>query len=255
MKKTILGLWVLFALCTQQANAQCTPDPNLTYNGISPESLPNATAGYYYSSVLSFKIPKDSSIVIGSGSSRSVIPITVDKAKFIYATGKPPGFDFNCNTTDCTWQGGEKGCALFFGMVDSNFTDSVAEFPMKIYTQTWYRFTGGTDQFQRIDSATNYVFKIVKYTGVAELTTYQHLTAYPNPTNGIVTIELRDLEKNNSHVKVMDAFGKLIYETTVNENNRFLNSVSVDLSTYNPGLYFVTVKSGDKIGLSKVVLH
>lgn len=255
MKKLILAIGVVFALFKQEAFAQCTPDPNLIYNGISPETLPDAMAGYYYYTVLSFKIPKDSVIIVGSGSSRSEIPVTIDSARFIYATGKPPGFNFNCNNGTCTWKGGEKGCALFFGMVDSSFTDSIAEYPMKIYTQTWYRFTGGTDQFQRIDSATNYVFRIVKYNGIGEFTTYQHLAAYPNPTRGIVTIELRDLEKDNSHVKVIDAFGKLVYETTVNENNRFLNSLSVDLSDYHPGLYFITVQSGDKMGMSKVRLH
>lgn len=247
MKKQILGLWVILALFTQQAFAQCTPDPNLTYNGISPENLPNAMAGYYYSTTLSFKIPKDSSI--------SGVNVSIDSAKFIYAKGQPPGFSFNCNSKTCAWAGGEKGCALFTGMVDQNFTDSIEEYPMKIYTQTWYRFTGGTDQFQRIDSATNYTFRIVKYNGFAELTQYQNLTVFPNPTNGIVTIELRDLEKDNSHVKVMDAFGKLIYENTISENAQFLNTLSVDLSGYTSGLYFVTVQSGDKMGLSKVMLH
>lgn len=247
MKKTILALWVIFALFIQQATAQCTPDSNLTYNGISPESLPNAMAGYYYSTTLSFKIPKDSSI--------SGINVTIDSARFLSASGQPKGFGFTCNTPNCVWRGGEKGCALFFGGVDSNFTDSVAEYPIKLYTITWYRFKGGAEQFSRIDSATDYTFKIVKYNGIAELNKYENLTVYPNPTSGIVTIELRDLEKANSHVQVMDAYGKLIYENTITENTKFLNTLSVDLSGYKSGLYFITVRSGDKVGLSKVVLH
>jgi hypothetical protein len=247
MKKALLFLSMILTMLAYKANAQCTPDSALTFNGISPETLPDAMAGYYYSSTLSFKIPRDSSI--------SGVKVTVDSAKFLYATGKPPGFNFACNNADCLWPGGTKGCALFYGQVDSNFTDSVAEFPMKIYTMTWYRFTGGVDQFQRIDSATNYSFKIVKYLGIAELTTYQRLSAYPNPSTGKVTIELRDLANDKAEVKVMDAFGKLVWETTVADNNRFMNAVSVDLSAYAPGLYFITVKSGDKLGMSKVMLR
>jgi hypothetical protein len=256
MKKIILLTFILTLFISKtfsQSVWPCSPDVNLTYNGISPESLPPAMAGYEYWSTLSFKIPKDSAISVGA----STIAITIDSARFLYATGKPAGFTFYCNTPTCTWAGGTKGCALFNGRVDSTFTGDSAkiEYPMKVYTLTWYRFTGGADQFSRIDSATNYVFKIFKFNGISELSTYQNLTAYPNPTTGKVNIELRDLEKNNSEVKIMDAFGKLIYQTTVSENNQFLNTLSVDLSEYKTGMYFITVKSGDKIGLTKVLLN
>jgi len=253
-----LLMLVIGLLCAYTNFAQpCTPDPNLNYNGISPESLPNAMAGYEYWATLSFQIPRDSSILFGSPPNQSAVAITIDSARFLYASGKPAGFTFYCNTPTCTWAGGTKGCALFNGKTDSTFTGDSAqlEFPMKIYINTWYRFTGGSDQFSRIDSATNYRFNILKYSGIAELSTYQPLTAYPNPTNGNITIELRDLAKNNCDVKIMDAYGKLVYETTITENDKFLNSLSVDLSTYKPGLYFVTVKSGDKLGFSKVMLR
>ena len=54
----VLGLIGLFV--AQSSKAQCVPDPNLNYNGISPDGLPPAMAGYAYSTVLSFKIPSDS---------------------------------------------------------------------------------------------------------------------------------------------------------------------------------------------------
>jgi hypothetical protein len=247
MKKLLLVLWVLLALSAQKVFAQCTPDPNLTYNGISPETLPDAIAGYYYTTTLSFKIPRDSSI--------SGINVTIDSAKLVGIIGKPLGFAFNCNTKECSWPGGTKGCALFFGTVDSSFTDSVIEYPMKIYTQTWYRFTGGADQFSRLDSATNFTFRILKYNGIAEVLQYEKLTAYPNPTSGAVTIELRDLQQHNSRVQIIDAFGKRVYDRTISENTSFLNTLSVDLSNYGPGIYMVTVQSGDRVGLSKVVLR
>lgn len=251
MKNTLLTIILLFSvLAGKQATAQepCTPDPNLNYNGISPEQLPNAMAGVQYYATLSFKIPKDSMI---SGS----IPVTIDSAKFLYAAGRPPGFTFNCNTAGCVWPGGSKGCALFTGMVAQNYTDSVVEFPMKIYTQTWYRFTGGVDQYSRLDSATNYVFRIVKYNGIGEFTTYTPLKAYPNPTHGMVTIELRDIRENANEVMIMDAFGKVVYTEKFDKPSQFLSTYTADLSAYKPGLYLVTLKSGDRSGLSKVMLR
>ncbi len=225
----------------------CTPDPNLTYNGISPETLPNAMAGYEYWSTLSFKIPRDSSI--------SGISVTIDSAQFIYATGKPEGFVFYCNIPNCVWPGGTKGCALFNGKVDSTFTDSVAEYPMKIYTMTWYRFTGGSQQFSRIDSATNYVFRIMKYNSIAEFATYSALNAYPNPTTGNLTIELRDLSNSPGLVQVTDAYGRTIHQQQVPGNNQFLNTIQVDLSGYAKGLYWVTLQTDKGSAIRKVMLH
>jgi hypothetical protein len=120
---------------------------------------------------------------------------------------------------------------------------------------TWFRFTGGMDQFSRIDSATNYVFKINKYNGLAEFRQYEQLSAYPNPTNGMVNIELRNLMNNPSEITILDALGRLIYQNTLDKNSQFLNTLSIDLNSYPKGLYFVTLKSGDKIGQSKIVLQ
>jgi hypothetical protein len=229
----------------------CTPDPNLTYNGISPDGLPPAMAGYYYYTVLSFKIPKDSLIKAGGLD----VPVTVDSSKFIYATGKPDSFYFACDKPGCVWPGGTKGCALFAGQVSQNYTDTTLEYKMKIYTQTWYRFTGSPDQYSRIDSATNYVFRILKYNGIAELTTYTNLTAYPNPTNGKVTIEVRDIEAETNELTILDAFGKRVYSNSFEKPSSFLSSFTADLSDYKPGLYIVMLQSGNKVGTARILLR
>lgn len=245
----VLGLIGLFV--AQSSKAQCIPDPNLNYNGISPDGLPAAMAGYPYSTVLSFKIPSDS-VVRVSGFD---VPVTVDSAKFLYAAGKPAGFNFACDKPSCVWLGGTKGCALFSGMVPKENNDSTLEYPMKIYTMTWYHITGTPDPASRIDSATNYVFRILKYNGIGELTTYTKLTAYPNPTQGKVTIELRDIQDRANEVTVMDAFGKLVYSHSFDKPSSFLTTYTADLTGYTPGLYLVTLKSGNKISTAKVMLH
>lgn len=238
----------LGSLTTQAQVWPCTPDPNLTYNGISPAELPGAMAGYEYWSVLSFKIPRDSSTA-------NNISVTIDSAQFIYVTGAPEGFTFNCNSPECVWPGGTKGCALFHGMVDSTFTDSVAEFPLKIYTITWFRFTNAAAQYSRIDSATNYVFRITKYNGIAEVSTYTNLNAYPNPTTGNLTIELRDLSNTQGTVLVTDMFGKTVFQQEVSGNNQFLQTLQLDLSSYAKGLYWVTLHNENGSAIRKVMLH
>jgi hypothetical protein len=53
----------------------------------------------------------------------------------------------------------------------------------------------------------------------------------------------------------MDAFGKLVYSQQFDKPTSFLKTYTADLSAYKPGLYLVTLKSGNKVGLSKVVLN
>ena len=253
MKKIYYLLVCLICIAfSNVAYAQpCTPDPALTYNGISPDGLPPAMAGYYYWSVLSFKIPKDSVAKVNG----LTIPVTIDSAKFLYAAGKPDSFSFACDKPSCAWPGGTKGCALFAGQVSKEHNDTTLEYPMKIYTKTWYRLTGGADQYNRIDSATNYVFRILKYNGIGEITTYTNLKAYPNPTKGKITIELRDIKETVNEVSIMDAFGKQVYRQQFDKPSAFLTNFTADLSEYNPGLYIVTLRSGNSIGTSRVLLH
>jgi hypothetical protein len=219
----------------------CTPDPNLNYNGISPAELPFAMAGYEYWTSLSFKIPKDSSI--------NQIAVTIDSARFLYASGRPVGFEFFCNTPRCVWKGGEKGCALFYGKVDSTFSER--EFPMKIYTQTWYRFTGGTDQFSRIDSATNYRFKIVQYNNLIEVSQYEPLTIYPNPVKEELHIELRDANNQPAMLTILDNKGRTVYQNDLNPT-QFLHTVNIDMSQFSKGLYYVKLTTDGKQQLAKV---
>lgn len=252
MKKIYYFLLCLTGLLlAQSGNAQCIPDPNLTYNGISPDGLPPAMAGYYYSTTLSFKIPRDSVAKV----SGIDVPVTIDSAKFLYAAGKPDSFTFACDKPGCVWAGGTKGCALFSGQVSKEHNTTTLEFPMKIYTMTWYRLTGSPDQGSRIDSATNYVFRILVYNGVSEITTYTNLTAYPNPTHGKVTIELRDIQDEANEVSIMDAFGKVVYTQHFDKPSSFLTTYTADLSDYKPGLYVVTLTSGNKVGTSKVMVQ
>ena len=126
---------------------------------------------------------------------------------------------------------------------------------MKIYTLTWFRFTGATNQFSKIDSATNYKFRIVKYNGISELRSYTHLTVYPNPTQGKVTIELRDIQEEHNELLIMDVIGKVVFKEKLTKPYQFLTSLSFDLSEYVTELYLVRLKSGNKTSLVKVELR
>ena len=65
-----------------------------------------------------------------------------------------------------------------------------------------------------------------------------HLQVWPNPTNGIINIQMSDYDSPANDIKVFDVYGKMvdIVETC---HGASLQTVPIDLSRYPDGVYFV----------------
>ncbi|MFH2143762.1 MAG: choice-of-anchor L domain-containing protein [Bacteroidota bacterium] len=74
---------------------------------------------------------------------------------------------------------------------------------------------------------------------------------YPNPTNGIISIDyiLEDKEGNSIHI--YNVLGELIYSEKINDKS---GSTTIDLGENLPGVYYVTIKNKDYSKVMKVVL-
>lgn len=70
---------------------------------------------------------------------------------------------------------------------------------------------------------------------------------YPNPTNGVFTIEVKDGTSNEISVK--DITGKTVYSSTMNNS-----TVNVDLSVLKAGQYFVELTINNTIERAKLII-
>ena len=75
---------------------------------------------------------------------------------------------------------------------------------------------------------------------------YLNVSLYPNPTNGMVTIQIPNNEA--AKLTVFDAQGKLI--NTVSTVN---NGGTVDLSMYTPGVYTFKLQIGDFVHIERII--
>ncbi|MES2545594.1 MAG: T9SS type A sorting domain-containing protein [Bacteroidota bacterium] len=73
-------------------------------------------------------------------------------------------------------------------------------------------------------------------------------SAYPNPTTGIITIELKNSTGSIDTITVTDVLGKTVLSNTVNTANTI-----VDLSNLTKGLYFVRIQAEGLVKTLKVV--
>ncbi|MCD6066453.1 MAG: hypothetical protein K0S33_1279 [Bacteroidetes bacterium] len=85
---------------------------------------------------------------------------------------------------------------------------------------------------------------IVKYNAVS------NFSVFPNPTNGVLTVNTYSLENDTYSLKVTNNLGQVLKQLEVKDNKAY----QVDLSTYEAGIYFVNLSGKNKNETTKVVL-
>jgi beta-glucanase (GH16 family) len=78
------------------------------------------------------------------------------------------------------------------------------------------------------------------------------LDIYPNPSNGIVTIDFSNSANKMINIELININGQILYS----ENFEITNSTkTIDLSSYSNGIYFMLLKSNDSFIKRKIVLE
>jgi hypothetical protein len=79
----------------------------------------------------------------------------------------------------------------------------------------------------------------------------EFVSVAPNPTNGVITIELLNgFEFNKSVMSLVDFTGKLVLSKVLNINE---SKLKVDLSDFSTGIYFLKLQSANKIVTKKII--
>lgn len=89
-------------------------------------------------------------------------------------------------------------------------------------------------------------------TSVAEEALELNFDVYPNPTDGIVYIDLEESASADNEVHVLDLSGKVIFKRAL--INPETGMMDVDLNHLPSGMYIIRLKSGDKEYLGKRIM-
>lgn len=88
---------------------------------------------------------------------------------------------------------------------------------------------------------------------VQELEPATRIVAFPNPSNGMVTLKFSSgLQFQQYDLKVLDAQGKNVYAKRLKP---FSNAVTLDLTKLSKGIYFINIISGKKNEVVKIVIQ
>ncbi len=79
------------------------------------------------------------------------------------------------------------------------------------------------------------------------------LLAYPNPSNGLFTLEIPGTTVNRVSVEIMDITGKLVYRNDYPGAGSLRETI--DLQQLNKGMYFLRVSEGERVSTIKLIFR
>ena len=98
---------------------------------------------------------------------------------------------------------------------------------------------------------------IVKYTntiGVEEIENNFNLTVFPNPTNGLLTVNFYSGKNENVNLAIFDILGKELFsEKDIYNSGSFTKQL--DISQYKSGVYFVKLQNKNSRIVKKIVIE
>lgn len=125
------------------------------------------------------------------------------------------------------------------GLINSNIG------PIILFNDTLYIGTYGNGVWKR------YVFDFSL--GIESPGKKTSIHVYPNPSSGLVFINIPKGHNGEMTVNIFDLAGKKLYDKTSDKGQ--FHPLTLDLSQYQPGCYIVYVKSPETIFTAKIIVN
>ncbi|MEZ5195619.1 MAG: T9SS type A sorting domain-containing protein [Bacteroidales bacterium] len=90
--------------------------------------------------------------------------------------------------------------------------------------------------------------------GVEDLVLVEdNISLYPNPTAGMLSINLNSIQRIDVRVEVSNLLGQTVYEELCSFEQG-ISSRTIDLTSFNDGLYLLRMQAGDKSYTTKIII-
>ncbi len=139
-----------------------------------------------------------------------------------------------------------------------------------------YKVSHGLDWYTKLDSTNNrpfgmclgynnqlavcnwgsHVINFIDLTpfGVNELQSHADFDLYPNPTEGVIQIDLSDLKAKQANLMVYDISGKKVYQRNMKDENP-IGEMKLDFSFLKAGTYFIMVINNKEVLNKKMIIY
>lgn len=238
MKKLLLSSFFIGALGLLSFAQNCTPGANFvdsTY-GVWPDTIQNfppAETNVAYSTDLNFKVP--STVTIELDPSGQFVGSPIQSFTVTGVQGLPSGYNYACNISNCTYNGGQNGCANVYG---TTATSGVYPITIDVDATVLVTIIPGLPPTPVTQSVSFGGYKIVVGTTGIVTQFIAPIMISPNPSNGIITVSGITEKMHASAVSIVDVNGQVLHSENILDETK----ITMDVSSLSSGFYFLNIE-------------
>ncbi len=248
MKKTLLSVLVI-GLSATVASAQ-------NFSPAGGSALPGGTINEAYSgTVLSFTVPATADFNTAALGDPIDIPgspfpipnpnldLTADVTDVTWAVeGLPAGLTAVCDATPCTYVANASGTITISGTPTEAGTFTINVTSLSNGSATLPAPISQTIAFPQavpgMLDEDGYTMSVSDPNGIAEANQDFSLSVYPNPTNGISTLDVNSAIAGNATIEIYSITGSMV-QTSSEVIRIGANRLNIDLTSVPAGIYMV----------------
>jgi hypothetical protein len=80
------------------------------------------------------------------------------------------------------------------------------------------------------------------------------INVYPNPTNGLVNINIDVMKKDTYSIRLVDSFGKKVFDKNESLSRGEVN-YQIDLTNYANGVYHLQIVNGENVRNERIIVQ
>ncbi len=223
------------------AVAQCVPDPLYADSvyGVWPDTTENfapAVLNVFYSDTLQILVPVDAGLI-----NSAFDGINIDSVALVGVDGLPPGITVSCNSqtsAPCTFLTNQVGCGLLEGVPTAA---GVYDMTLNVLAYAFIGFVLPVPQ-----SFTGYRIVVAEdASAVPSIAVIKpaDVRVVPNPATGPARIQFTLPGSSAARIKLFNLVGEKIRTKQV-MGKQGINSVPIDVTDLERGVYLYTVEAG-----------
>jgi len=164
----------------------------------------------------------------------------------VYPIDPNIGYPTSCNPNDTLINSTSDDGAYWAGIDPPDMIENIMNFDFPCA----YMFTKGQKEAMQ-NFITTYYSSMINtnclMTGTENIETQNHISVYPNPSNGHFSFTGIDIQK----IEIIDITGKTIFQTLITNKAKH----SVDISAQPRGIYFARIITTHGIAIEKLIIQ
>ncbi|MBA3647884.1 MAG: T9SS type A sorting domain-containing protein [Chitinophagales bacterium] len=242
--RTILTCLFFFLFSALYAQV-CTPEWTGEGSGITPDTtqnLPPATVNTPYSATVQFKVPLRDTL---SGVAISLNHLELTGVTGLSTIPSTMPFNYACNPSSCSFKADSVGCVTITGT-----PSAIGVYPLTIATKVY--LTLGV--FVPV-SVGGYRITVTEGVGItpSDKSIFRVQQNVPNPAQKKTDIQVNLPASSLIEMRLFDMLGTMIYKKIV-KGMPGKNTIMVDVSDFNPGIYFYVISNGENVITRQMVV-